>query len=64
MRFEAIRCERRAAVRVLFRHGAGIAPEYREKCLFHVRADLGPLVGAIWDPLSGEWCGNEPGGRW
>ena len=48
-------CPRPAVVRVLYRHGAGTDPEYRDRCLLHAGGHLGPLVGAIWDPDSAEW---------
>jgi len=53
------RCERPAAVRILYRHGEGIDPEYRERCLFHTRGNLGPMIGAIWDTQRAEWVGQE-----
>ena len=43
------RCPRPAVLRVLHSHGAGVDPEYQERCLQHARAHLGPLVAAVWD---------------
>jgi hypothetical protein len=42
-------------VRVLYRHGGGVKPEYRERCLLHAREHLGPKVGAVWDALRRQW---------
>lgn len=55
----AHRCDRPAVVRVLYRHGAGVNPEYRERCLVHAAGHLGPGVGALWDPLHREWVGTD-----
>ncbi len=51
------RCRRPAAVRILYRHGEGIDPEYRQRCLLHTRGNLGPMIGAIWDTQRAEWVG-------
>jgi hypothetical protein len=55
----AHRCRRPAAVRVLYRHGTGVNPEYRERCLMHAADHLGPGVGALWDPLTRAWVGTD-----
>ena len=55
----AHRCDRPAVVRVLYRHGAGVNPQYRERCLVHAAGHLGPGVGALWDPLRREWVGTD-----
>jgi len=56
---EGSRCRRPAAVRILYRHGEGVDPEYRERCLIHTRGNLGPMIGAIWDTQRAEWVGQE-----
>jgi hypothetical protein len=55
----AHRCRRPAAVRVLYSHGNGVNPEYRERCLMHAADHLGPGVGALWDPLASRWVGTD-----
>ena len=52
-------CEHPAVVRVLYCHGAGTDPKYRDRCLFHADSHLGPLVGAIWDPLASQWTDRD-----
>jgi len=42
-------------VRVLHSHNAGIDPEYRNRCLIHVRQQLGPSVAAVWDAVEQAW---------
>jgi hypothetical protein len=55
----AYRCRRPAAMRVLYRHGTGVDPCYRERCLLHAAEHLGPKVAALWDPLKREWVGTD-----
>ena len=62
-RFESIRCERPAVLRVLVAHGPGTA-KYRNRCALHAGGHLGPLVAAVWDPLGGEWADHQPGRVW
>ena len=55
----ANQCRRPALVRVFRRHGAGEAPEYRERCLFHARLDLGPAIAAYWDAETLAWGATD-----
>jgi hypothetical protein len=43
------RCTNPASVRVRRSHNAGIDPDCRDRCLFHIRRELGPPVAAVWD---------------
>ena len=52
---EDSRCSNPASVRVLHSHNAGIDPEYRNRCLIHVRQQLGPSVAAVWDTVEQAW---------
>lgn len=54
------RCAKPALVRVLWSHGAGINPVYKDRCLAHASGEFGPHIAAYWDTESGEW---KPAGR-
>jgi hypothetical protein len=49
------RCPHPASVRVLRSHNGGFDPDYRNRCLFHARRELGPSVAAVWNASEQTW---------